>query len=180
MHLKKRLSLLAVAAVAVGLLAVPAGASASDGQCAFTGVTGSINPGVMLVGGGGNYTFATSDPQTTQCRHNGDGPRNSRIESKGSFTNTVCGTGKATGSSALPSDTRVDVGANGTWDIDNIQYHIDFTAAQGQLHVHSIQGRPETGSEPDGHVTIVPTGGSCSAATGVTQFTVAGAFNVTW
>ena len=190
MHLKKRFHVLSLAIIAAALFAIPSTASARNAQCVFQGVTGTIAPGVMLIGQEGDYTFATSNPATTQCREGTGTPQQSKIESRGHFVNTICGTGTATGGPAA-TDTRVDVGATTppTWDYDNIQYHIDFRAANGTLNVHSIQGlkerRPDgtdpgTSPDPDGHVVIIPTGGSCNDPGGVTQFTVAGGFSVDW
>jgi hypothetical protein len=206
MHLKK-LMLLATSAIVVGLLAVPAGASAATvAKCEFTGLAGNISPGVMLVGGAGRYDFHTGDPATSRCSSTDDpggAASPSRIDSFGSFTNIVCGTGQATSQAENPADsTTIDYKADGPGpgDISSAEYTIDFEATEGQLDIETVNGSPElrgpvqpdapggplngqpgpNSGDVDGHVTILPTTGSCTAATGVTAFTVAGAFHAIW
>jgi len=177
MHLTKRFHVLSLAAVAAAMLALPSAASADTGHCVFEGVAGNITPGVMLQGGSGTYDFQTVDPLRTQCSYNGGAPAPSKIVSAGSFSNVVCGTGTADATSAAA--TWIDQGNNGTKDISSATYHIDFRGAQGQLNILTVNGRADT-LPSNGHVTIVPTGGSCAAATGVTQFEVAGVLTASW
>lgn len=177
MHLKKRFHVLSLAAVAAAMMAVPAAASAESGTCVFQGLAGDITPGVMLVGGSGSYTFSTPPGSaTTQCNYNGGPMAPSTIVSAGNFTNTICGTGTATGNPA--SATTIDQGNDGVKEITSADYTIAFRATQGTLDIKTVNGRPETGGDVNGHVSITPSEGSCT--TGVTAFEVAGAFTASW
>jgi hypothetical protein len=179
MHLKKRFHLLSLAVVAAAMVAVPSAASADTGACVFQGLAGNINPGVMLVGGTGAYEFSTptTSPrnQATLCSYNNSAPAVSKIVSKGTFVNMICGTGTADGTEA---ETKIDQGADGTNEISSAAYHIDFRGTQGTLDISRVNGRTETLGPVNGHVSITPTVGSCT--TGVTGFEVAGALAAQW
>jgi hypothetical protein len=186
--------MLALAAMAAAAFVVPASASAEEGNCVFDGLAGSINPGVMLVGGAGQYEFSGQG----NCSLNGAPRATANIESHGNFTNTVCGTGTAFsrdphlgGEGSLPDFTTIDDPATAAQDIENVSYHIDFRATQGTLEVHTVDDTDnnDTGTADDeadtlpanGHVAITPAEGeSCNDGTGVNAFEVRGLFVAQW
>ena len=184
MHLSKRFLMLALAAMAVAAFAVPASASAHSGTCVFEGVAGNISPGVMLVGGSGDYDFSTpAGSETTKCEMDGSGMQTSSIASVGQFTNTVCGTGTAwsgfNNPVNSPADSTTINAGGGTAEITSSEYTIDFRASQGTLKITKVNGSTESGGDDvDGHVMIVPKTGDCR--TGVTSFDVAGALHAEW
>jgi hypothetical protein len=195
MHLNKRFAMLAPAAAAAALVIAPGTASAATGECVFQGVAGNISPGVVLVGGSGVYDFSTTNPQTTQCNFETQGPKPSKIFSRGSFVNTVCGTGTAQSQQGVPSKdpqgddtTTVDYGNDGSNEISSARYTIQFRGAQGQLDIETVNGSPDQ-LAVNGHVTIIPAQGEqCSDEDdpandnddGVNTFEVAGAFVARW
>lgn len=184
--MQKKFFTLALAAVAAAMFVVPATASAASGSCAFQGVAGNISPGVMLQGGGGVYDFATpAGSSTTLCEMNGSGLQASTIKSVGQFDNIVCGTGTAWSgyNDRGPTADLTEINAGGgTAEITSASYTIDFVGAQGRLDIHTVNGSPESAGadDVDGHVTIIPRTGSCTAATGVTAFEVVGALHADW
>jgi hypothetical protein len=187
MHLNKRFLMLALAAMAVAAFAVPASASAHTGQCAFEGVAGNINPGVMVLGGSGQYTFQTTDAQRTQCQIDGGGMQASKIFSRGNFDNTVCGTGSAHSQQGVPAkdpegndSTTIDGGNNGTNEISSARYTIAFRGGQGIIDIETVNGATETLGAVNGHVSIVPAPGESCTDDGVNAFEVAGAFHAEW
>jgi hypothetical protein len=181
--LNKRFLMLALAAMAAAAFVVPASASAAQGSCAFTGLAGNIQPGVMLVGGAGEYEFSG----TGQCVLNGVAAPNAQILSRGDFRNDICGTGIAFSNDpghppvdASDDTTTIDDPSTPGTDITSASYHIDFRATQGTLEVHKINGVNETQS-PNGHVAITPAPGeSCTDTTGVNAFNVTGALHAVW
>lgn len=196
MHLNKRFLMLALAAMAAAAFVVPASASAAgNGSCVFSGLAGNIAPGVMLMGGSGEYDFGG----TGQCVLSGVPAPNSSIRSTGDFNNIVCGTGEAfsrdnhsgPGHPVLnPVDssddrTTIDDPASAGVEIQNASYHISFKATQGELDIHTIDDETPAGDEAEslphnGHIAIVPAAGSCNSPTGVTAFTVSGNIVAAW
>lgn len=184
----KKFLMLALAAAAVSILSVPAGASAATvGHCEFSGLAGNISPGVMLQGGGGRYDFSTPPGSTgTNCTSSADpgAPAPSSIVSNGSFTNIVCGTGTARSQAA--DSTTIDHRNNGSsaGDIKDATYTIEFTAATGRLDIHTVTDNNSVTTADqlpvNGHVTIVPAQGGCTEPTGVTAFQVAGQFSAVY
>jgi hypothetical protein len=193
MHLKKRLSVLAIAAVAASFAAVPANAAAAEtATCAFTGLAGKITPGVRAIlngtGGGGTYEFGGN----ANCVYsNGGAPISSpaTITSFGSFTNDICSTGTAFGDTnnfdlALKKGTRIDFQAAGIPDINQVDYQIRFVGGQGLLRGGNQTTKPNgaTGTvnndssySAGGYVDIRPSVGDC-VTTDVTEFAVTGTF----
>ena len=185
MHLKKRVALGAIAAIAASFaVAVPSASAAEVASCTFNGLAGNITPGVPAVlgpngptGGSGTYTFGGS---ALSCSYANSATgvtvpsTAATITSRGSFANLVCSTGTADG----------DPGAGGTTinfadprvpDVTSASYHIQFVGGQGVMTVASFNGQPVTGG---GYVKIVPHTGNCITED-VTEFDVAGSFTVT-
>jgi hypothetical protein len=173
----------ALAATAL-VLAAPAGAQADNTmRCTFTGVVGNITPGIQLTGGSGTYTLQ-SNPSTTLCSYNGGTVRNSSIRSTGSFTSTVCGTGRWVGSS-----TQIDYGNDGSNEVSSATYQLDLAQWHGHWKFSTVNGSPEDASGPtdptdgreiDGQVDLVPTAGTCTQPSGVTQLEFAGSLDLRW
>ena len=170
----KRFHILALAVLAVAASTVPASAQAHSASCAFEGLPVSVSPGVMLVGGSGDYDVSTPPgQQSTRCEMDGSGAQPASIASVGQFTNTVCGTG-----TAWSGSTTINAGG-GTAEITSAEYTIDFRAFQGVVKITKVNGSAEAGGDDvDGYVTITPRVGDCR--TGVTSFDVSGAIHMEW
>lgn len=169
----RKLAIMAVGAVlGMGAFGTSSASAANAYTCSFTnGLAGNISPGVMALLGAGHYEF---DGQA-DCTVNG-APVSATIEAEGDFTNAVCGTGLVTGNAVVRDNAGViaDITA---------EFTIVFNATVGELVVETINGTPTipTGTDPKGVsgaglVQILPTTGSCADPSGVTAFSVRGAF----
>jgi hypothetical protein len=193
MHLKKKLLGLTMAAMtAASLAAAPSASAAASVECAFSGLAGNITPGVRAVlgpngptGGSGTYEF-NGRATCTGVDHDGTVIRptvgadttNATIASNGSFVNTVCGTGTASGN----TDTRaVGTTGPGTYvnfddgavqDITQVTYNIQFVSGVGAISITRINNAPATAG---GNANIIPHSGDC-VFQDVTAFDVAGGF----
>jgi hypothetical protein len=192
MHLKKKLVVLALAAIgAASLAAAPSASAAANVECAFTGLAGNITPGVPAIlgpngplGGAGTYTFegeATCSGVDAAGNAVTPSPNNTTIKSSGAFTNTACGTGTAIGNAATravgapPPGTYVDFHQAGIQDITQVSYSIQFVGGNGALTVTKANNKAANGG---GEVTIIPHDGDC-VLNDVRSFDVAGGFSVT-
>jgi hypothetical protein len=156
----KMVAMLGTVLAAGAIAATPLAASASDGDvdaAAWVGHTTSLTP-VLLVGGGGTYSFssdvcagASSDVDAGLCT----------ISSSGSYTNIVCGTG--TVFSATATTTESD-GAS-----DTVGIAITFVAGVGV-----VTGAPSA-TTVAGVAVLVGTGPGTNGSTCVTGFDVVGA-----
>lgn len=175
MHLIKRsLRVLPLALVAAGLIA-PSGAMASQpvtATCQFGGLTGTLNPAVppaTRLGGGGSFTFGGS--ATCVVSHGSTTATvSANISASGSYTNIICGTGEARGNATIT------FGPGSPVPSASASFVINFQAGVGALRITVFVDASGHSGGGGGQVTIVPTGGSCTAEPGVTQFTVAGGF----
>jgi hypothetical protein len=119
-----------VAVAAAGLLAVAAPAASAKQEdsvvCAFTGVTGTLNPAVTSVQNDGTYKFDTnlgSNPQPATCTSTdadtiADQPAATNrfttdIHSDGFYSNVVAGTGSVYGTACLDHNS-LNLGEFGT------------------------------------------------------------------
>ena len=183
MRVQKRFLTLAATAMTVAAFAVPAAAHAHSGTCVLDGVV-NISPGVMLVGGSGDYDFSTPvGSQTTKCEMDGSGMQTSSIASVGQFTTTVCGTGiwwsGFNNPVNSPTDSTIVNAGGGTAEITSAEYTITFVAWQGVIEVRKVNGSTEAGGDDvDGLVMAIPKTGDCQ--TGVTSFEVVGEFHAEW
>jgi hypothetical protein len=148
---------------ALGIVGATAG-TASAAQTLvcpnFQGATDTLTPPVQFLGGTGTYSF--HGPATCSLNSSVPSANNSTITSTGSYVNTVCGTGTATGS----ADISVDGGAP-----VHLTYTIQFAGGLG-----AIRG---TGSATGGGpVSIRPATSNAANPPGdcVTKFDVVGAF----
>ena len=185
MHLKKRVALGAIAAMAASLaVAVPSASAAEVANCTFNGLAGGITPGVPAVlgpngptGGSGVYTFGGN---ALSCSYANSATgvivptTAARINSRGSFSNLVCSTGTADGDPAA-GGTTIDFTDPRVPDVTSASYHIQFVGGQGVMTVASFNGQAVTGG---GYVNITPHTGNC-VNEDVTAFDVAGSFTVT-
>jgi len=174
MHLIKRsLKVLPLALVAASLMASPAmAADPATATCQFGGLTGSLNPPVPPVtrpGGSGNFTFGGS--ATCVVTHGTTSASvTATISASGSYRNDICGTGEASGTAT------VTFGPGSPVASATATFSIRFVAGVGVLTISAWADSSGHRGQGGGQVTIVPTGGSCTAEPGVTQFTVAGGF----
>ena len=179
--MRTRFLLFTGAVAATGALALPAAASARTVTCAFQGLPGNMSPGVMLQGGGSTYDFATpTGSQTTQCEMNGSGLQVSAIRSVGQYDNIVCWTGTAWSgyNDRGPTPDTMEINVGGGPAEASMTYTIRFVAGQGVLDIHTVNGWPEGGTEPDGYVNA--RSGSCASAIGANSFELSGAFRAEW
>ena len=183
MHLKKRVALGAIAAMAASLaVAVPSASAATQTTCAFTGLAGNISPGVRAItnpngptGGSGTYTFGGRALNCTYVNTATGAVINSgaSINSAGSFSNLVCSTGTADGNPAA-GGTTFNFDDPRIPDVTQASYHIQFVGGQGALTISSVNGSGATGG---GYVKITPAVGNC-VTQDVTAFDVAGSFTI--
>lgn len=155
------------AAVAVGATALPSSASAVPVSCVFSGVVGNMTPGVMLAGGSGTYDMQTDDT-VTRCGTGGVNVLPSRITSRGTFVNVVCGTMSL---AAPASQTTVTIGGVPF----SMRYTIDLKGFQGTIDVQSFGGSPDP-LPVNGHVTMIPLDGTCGVGSAVNAFGIRGWF----
>jgi len=140
-----------LAAGAIATSPIMASADADVDAAVFVGQTTSLTP-VQLVGGTG--TFAFSSIACVGVSSDDVPPANTcGISASGSYSNTVCGTGSASGT----ANTSEAGGGS-----DSVGFSITFVSGIGVV----------TGGA-DGVVVIIPTGGN-PPANCVTQFTVPG------
>ena len=184
MQIVKRFLVLAATAMTVAAFAVPASAQAHSATCVFEGLAVNVVPGVMLVGGSGDYDISTpAGSPTAQCEFDGSGMQPSTIQSRGQFVNTLCGTGTwwsgfddAPGSS--PDYTVINAGG-GTAEITSAEYTITFVAGHGAIKFHKVNGSTEAGGDDvDGYVSAVPTAGTCQGGMG--SLALSGWFHIEW
>jgi hypothetical protein len=129
-----------------------ASALGTEASCAVLGATGSINPSVQLTGGSGEFTFNG----TVACQVNG-APVVGPLSARGTFVNTVCGTGVATGTADIPG-------------YGTKAFSIQFIAGLGIVTVDN---------SPAGAIQLIPTGPDTSGPPNcVKEFTVVGGFSV--
>ena len=185
MHLKKRVALGAMAAIAASFaVAVPSASAAETASCTFNGLAGNITPGVRSVlnpagptGGSGTYTFGGS---ALSCSYaNSDTgvvvpSTSASINSRGAFSNLVCSTGTADGDPAA-GGTTINFADPRVPDVTSASYHIQFVGGQGHMTVASFNDQAVTGG---GYVKITPAVGNC-VTQDVTAFDVTGSFTVT-
>lgn len=150
--------LLSLGAVSVAMLALaPAGAqaAATSYTCEFDGRTTNLDdiPAAPATGGTGNFDFSG----TIRCATD-TGVKIQSFTASGSYSNTICGTGSATGSATIDGHT--------------IGFRIDFVAGAGAIRVTS-GARAGAGA-----VDIRPTNtGGCVTAP-AEDFDAVGAFDV--
>lgn len=168
-------------------------------DCVLTGVAGNLTPGVENIADdapdglqdtdSGTYDFGgdavcafvdgtdpspgTLEPTSTTGIYDGI------INSTGTYVNTICGTGTATGD---PDGTTVEFANNGLVEGPyKAEYNIQFVAGQGVLDITHAENGPGEGPETGdgaGEISIEPSEGNC-VTTDVTVFTVQGTFVVT-
>jgi hypothetical protein len=152
----KFMTMLGTVLAAGAIAATPLAASASDGDvdaAVYVGHTTSLTP-VLLVGGGGTYSFtsdvcagASSDVDAGLCT----------ISSSGTYSNIVCGTGNV-----LAGSTATTTEPDGASDTVGIT--ITFVAGVGVLT-----------SGAQGVAILIGTGPGTDGSTCVTGFDVVGA-----
>ena len=175
MRYLKRLGVVASVAVMASLSMAGSASAALDERavCQLTGVAGDITPGVMLTPNSGFYTFEGS-VNCTYSIGNATFSDVGTIVSAGSFSNIVCGTGSAT---STPGTTSVTFPSGSPIpNVNNVNYQIQFTAAQGALQITSATDSHNHSGSGGGEVTIIPSEGGCEQAGGVTAFDVLGGF----
>jgi hypothetical protein len=161
----RKVKLFALLAVAAGALLVPVGsASAADSYtCSFSGVTGNLNPPIpsILADGSadsenGTFTFAGG----INCVGTQGVQLGGTVNASGAYSNTLCGTGSATGAATLTSGARTV----------NVTFTIQFIGGAGVIQVTS-------GATGAGYAQLVPNQDGNCVTTDVSRFQVLGGFS---
>src|SRR5688572_11183028 len=161
MHLRKRVALGAIAAMAASFaIAAPSASAAEVANCTFNGLAGNITPGVPAVLGpngpilgSGTYTFggnALSCSYANSATGVNVPSTPATINSRGNFGNIVCSTGTADGDPAS-GGTTINFADPRIPDVTSAAYHIQFIGGQGVMTVASFNGQAVTGG---GYVNI--------------------------
>jgi hypothetical protein len=188
-------------AFAVPALATTTAACQINGTADTTSVNPATGNGVQLVGGNGTYTFSSATGPgglNLNCAgadtSGNAGAGTLQVNSQGTFTNTVCGTGSAnsTGNTLVSSQLIAGsptVLANTATAVAGSQYDIRFVAGQGLFFWRPSTGVENvggvgTGTVPAGYVEIGAqldngsgTPGSATSPNCTRHFSVTGAIS---